>query len=600
MEEKIKVDDALGDTVERLEETFKGIKVYDTVVTVRKTKAGRLTGDASGILFQNIEEDLPDTKPVLSSIEALHIVLFYEGDDVDDVGEIKVKQYIYIDENDEDKAKLVYIVSYLVDGFKRPFYILNANSGTVLKKWDGLNSYPCCQRDYLKAVGGNEKMGKITYGDMPYCLAMPAVNGTCYLENQYVRVVDMKQTNFSNITDTVSFDCDLGYHDEINGGFAPAIDAFFHGTVVGKLFEDWFGGAPLKSKIVLRVHYHVNFSDAFWNGDNCTFGDGGDEFYPLTSLDVVGHEVGHGITEQASELAYYGEHGGVNEAFSDIMGEVAEAYLAEADFLTGGKIMKIKPYLREFEIPENDNKSISKVSDMNQTMNVHYSSGVFRRVWYVVVKQEGMSIRDTSSVFLHANKMYWHSMASFYDCACGLLMAAIDLGFPTLPLNKAFSDVGLEHCDVESHILGLNNNKTVTGVTVSVTINPVFKMKTPEWADIFLVDITSGASANWVWISVFRGGWDNSSDACGEEKGVSIAEGFDHVRIPDSADKTFYMKFSVPKFEFDSVSDNTTRSNSSLSDIYKIDIIAGYTCQLNFTTDKWMYKHDCGLDWSGR
>ncbi|XP_053381589.1 uncharacterized protein LOC123544631 [Mercenaria mercenaria] len=264
--------DAAGTEVERLEEKYNGIPVYDAVVTVRKTKDGKLTGDASGTLIQNIDEDLQDTKPKLTNEDTLRIVVKAEGDDIADVTEAKFCRMVYIDKN--NTARLVNIINYLVDGVKRPFYIIDVQNGEILKSWQGFNKYPCCTRKY-KAWGGNMKMGRITYGDMPHCLSPTIVGGMCYLENEYVRVVDMNNTYDENITYTASFECEKGYGDEVNGAFSPAIDAFFYGTVVGKMFEEWFDSKPLNSKVVIRVHFGSLYENAFWNGENTTFGDGG-------------------------------------------------------------------------------------------------------------------------------------------------------------------------------------------------------------------------------------------------------------------------------------------------------------------------------------
>ena len=53
-----------------------------------------------------------------------------------------------------------------------------------------------------------------------------------------------------------------------------------------------------------------------------SFGDGGSTFHPLASLDVSAHEVSRGFTEQNSALVYSGQSGGMNEAYSDIAGDV--------------------------------------------------------------------------------------------------------------------------------------------------------------------------------------------------------------------------------------------------------------------------------------
>ena len=55
-------------------------------------------------------------------------------------------------------------------------------------------------------------------------------------------------------------------------------------------------------------------------------GDGGSYFYNLGSIDVIGHEMSHGVTADTADLVYSGESGGLNESHSDIGGEMVEAY----------------------------------------------------------------------------------------------------------------------------------------------------------------------------------------------------------------------------------------------------------------------------------
>ncbi len=58
-----------------------------------------------------------------------------------------------------------------------------------------------------------------------------------------------------------------------------------------------------------RVHYDEDFENAFWDGEVITFGDRNSTFYPLVCLDVMAHELGHGLTEQHSGLVYAGQSG---------------------------------------------------------------------------------------------------------------------------------------------------------------------------------------------------------------------------------------------------------------------------------------------------
>lgn len=74
------------------------------------------------------------------------------------------------------------------------------------------------------------------------------------------------------------------------------------------------------------VHYDVNFVNAFWDGQQMTYGDGNNSYNPLTALDIAGHEITHGLTEFTANLVYQNESGALNESFSDIFGTAIEKY----------------------------------------------------------------------------------------------------------------------------------------------------------------------------------------------------------------------------------------------------------------------------------
>ena len=72
------------------------------------------------------------------------------------------------------------------------------------------------------------------------------------------------------------------------------------------------------------VHYDQAFSNAFWDGQRMTYGDGNNS--PFTALDIAGHEIGHGLTSNEANLVYQDESGALNESFSDIIGMLVENY----------------------------------------------------------------------------------------------------------------------------------------------------------------------------------------------------------------------------------------------------------------------------------
>ncbi|PVD26385.1 hypothetical protein C0Q70_14059 [Pomacea canaliculata] len=207
-------------------------------------------------------------------------------------------------------------------------------------------------------------------------------------------------------------------------------------------------------------------------------GDGDEKIHPLVSIDVVGHEVGHGVTEKSSSLLYYNQWGAINEAFSDMMGETSEAYLSRPDWLVGFDITKEGyPPRRYFENPSADNHSISHVDNFTDDLNAHYGSGVYNRVFYLLVHEYQQSIKEIFGVFLHANRMYWHQLSNYHSAACDVMKAAYDLGQNGALFRRAFKEVGIDVCDIQNHIMGLRekqkgaNNYPVTTVTVRQITN---------------------------------------------------------------------------------------------------------------------------------
>ncbi|MDH6516390.1 Zn-dependent metalloprotease [Streptomyces sp. SAI-090] len=102
-----------------------------------------------------------------------------------------------------------------------------------------------------------------------------------------------------------------------------AVDAAYGAAETWDFYKSTFGRSGIKNNGVAaysRVHYGNAYVNAFWD-DSCfcmTYGDGESNTHPLTSLDVAGHEMSHGVTSNTAGLNYSGESGGLNEATSDL------------------------------------------------------------------------------------------------------------------------------------------------------------------------------------------------------------------------------------------------------------------------------------------
>ncbi|MFF8381484.1 M4 family metallopeptidase [Streptomyces sp. NPDC015661] len=97
-------------------------------------------------------------------------------------------------------------------------------------------------------------------------------------------------------------------------------------------------GLPLDA----TVHYGDKYDNAFWDGERMVFGDGdGELFLDFTvSVDVIGHELTHGVTQYTANLEYFGQSGALNESVSDVFGSLVKQYALgqsadRADWLIG-------------------------------------------------------------------------------------------------------------------------------------------------------------------------------------------------------------------------------------------------------------------------
>jgi Zn-dependent metalloprotease len=90
------------------------------------------------------------------------------------------------------------------------------------------------------------------------------------------------------------------------------------------------------------VHYGRKFDNAFWNGTQMVYGDGDGKIFNrfTVSIDVIGHELTHGVTGTEANFDYEGQPGALNESFSDVFGSMVKQWkqgmsAAEADWIIG-------------------------------------------------------------------------------------------------------------------------------------------------------------------------------------------------------------------------------------------------------------------------
>lgn len=173
-------------------------------------------------------------------------------------------------------------------------------------------------------------------------------------------------------------------------------------------------GLPL----VASVHYEVDYPNAYWDGKQMIFGDGdGKIFNRFTiAIDIVAHELTHGVTESQNALLYIEQSGALNESMSDVFGAMVKQYhlkqsVDQADWIVGAGIL-FKGIngkgLRSMSAPGTayDDPLLGKdpqpptmagfVSNRADNGGVHVNSGIPNRAFYLAATALGGNSWETT------------------------------------------------------------------------------------------------------------------------------------------------------------------------------------------------------------
>ncbi|OKK19835.1 peptidase M4 [Streptomyces sp. CB00455] len=187
-------------------------------------------------------------------------------------------------------------------------------------------------------------------------------------------------------------------------GLGATFDLFFQGF--GRHSIDDAGLA-----LDASVHYGERYNNAFWDGSRMVFGDGdGDLFLDFTvSVDVIGHELTHGVTQYTANLDYYKQAGALNESMSDVFGSLIKQYSLgqtadQADWLIGAGLLGPEVSgvaLRSMKAPGTayDDDELGKdpqpatmddyVVTTRDNGGVHINSGIPNHAFYVAATELG-------------------------------------------------------------------------------------------------------------------------------------------------------------------------------------------------------------------
>jgi Zn-dependent metalloprotease len=432
--------------VYRYQQFYKDIPIYSEHIIIRENMQGEIQ-TMFGQIIRGIANDLPSVVPVKTSLQARQIA---RRDFSASVGAgytvSGVTDKLHITLNSANKAVLVYVVSFSADGNVNqkpaaPIYVIDAVTGQILSHYDNLRIVKIGT-----GPGGNLNTGKYEFGTDYGFMDVRKDGTTCIMRNSVVRTMNMNNFVRNAFGSIHSFPCPRNNYIEDEGAYSPLNDAHYFATSVFDMYRNYVGKPPLNFNVLLRVHYGVYQATAFWNNKTATFGNGDSETYPFTVRDVIAHEISHGFTEYNSGLVYEGQSGAINEAFSDMAGEAFEYYTSGFnDFLVGKDLYKNGQPLRYMNDPTLDGKSIDHADQYpeDNSLDVHYSSGVYNKVFYLLATKPGWNTRRAFQLFANANDKYWSPTTNFVQGACTVVQAAKDMDLPVEDVEDAFDQVGI-------------------------------------------------------------------------------------------------------------------------------------------------------------
>lgn len=485
--------DQIGMTHYRYQETFKGIPIEGTMYIVHLKNNSVVS--MNGFLFDNVK--LSKIKPAISESNALRKVLKYTNAEsylwqfTDEEQQLKSQmndakatwypkgELVFAPQEGNYKIEN-YRLTYKFDIYakiplKRNYVFIDVITGEIILEQTRIN-------DVNTPVSAC-----LAYSLSPQIITTDLSSGTYRLRESGPRGNGIETYNMNNGTS-------YGSATDFTTTTIPwctfpipldryALDAHFGTEKTWDFYNSYFNRNSVNNlgfKLLSYVHTNLigmgfpNNVNAFWDGTRMTYGDGNSTVTPLTSLDIAGHEVSHGVTSNTSSLIYQKEPGALNESFSDCMG-ISIRYYAKGgsgpiDWLIGDEINLI---IRDMSNPKLHGQpdtylrtywystvSCTPNPTTNDNCGVHRNSGVMNK-WYYLVSVGGSGTNDNGLVYnvpgigitkaaaitYRMNCHYNCSISQYIDARNNSIRAAIDLygsGSPeVITVTAAWDAVGV-------------------------------------------------------------------------------------------------------------------------------------------------------------
>ena len=217
---------------------------------------------------------------------------------------------------------------------------------------------------------------------------------------------------------------------ELNGGWlADAVSAATNLAITYDYYKQIHQRDSIDAQngtILGVIRTGLNMQNAFWVSElNSMFFGDADKY--AGALDVVAHEMTHGVTAHSANLIYQNQPGALNEAMSDIFGEMVEAYATGANnwnMGTPGLSFAIRDFVAPF--PASMSEYIKTFEDNG---GVHSNSSIINHAFYLLAERSvgGIGTPDAEKIFYRALTVYLTQNSQFLDARIAALQSAEDL-----------------------------------------------------------------------------------------------------------------------------------------------------------------------------
>ncbi|SDY67519.1 M4 family metallopeptidase [Thermoactinomyces sp. DSM 45892] len=412
----------------KFQQVYKGIPVFGHQLVVHGDQK-QISNSVSGTFDAQVFSKEIDTKAKLTEAEATKKAKVANG-----LGEVKMfdiqKADLYIYGASTGKHTLVYRVTLSTLEKSELFYadiFIDAQTGAVVDQIDKVHRAAAVGKG-KGVLNDNKSINTDSYSGGYYLRditkPMYSQNGgvieTYTAKNQMVSPGTLLTDSDNTWVDPAAVDAHV---------YAGKVYDYYY-TKLGRNSFDGEGGT-LKS----TVHYRENYGNAGWTGTQMVYGDGdgGDRYAYLSgALDVVAHEITHGVTERTADLVYEGQSGALNESWSDVFGNLIEnksdpEWLCGEDIITPnipGDALRSMSDPNKYGDPDHMRDYVNTTEDHG---GVHTNSGIPNKAFYLFVTTSGVTRDNAAKVWYRALSQYLTSNSKFIDARNATIQSATDL-----------------------------------------------------------------------------------------------------------------------------------------------------------------------------